>query len=58
MSELFGNLVGVLILLLMFVFIGIWCWAWAPRHKKTFDALARIPMQEGPEPADDERRKP
>ena len=49
MSELFGNLVGVLILILMFVFIGIWCWAWAPRHKETFDALARIPMQESAE---------
>jgi len=58
MSELSGNLVGVLILLLMFLFIGIWVWAWAPRHEKTFDALARIPMQDSAEPAGQRRRKP
>ncbi len=58
MSELYGNLVGVLIVLLMLVFVGIWCWAWLPRHERTFDALARIPMQERAERGDERRPGP
>ncbi|HEU4617357.1 MAG TPA: cbb3-type cytochrome c oxidase subunit 3 [Gammaproteobacteria bacterium] len=46
MSTLFGHLVGVGIVGLMLVFLGIWYWAWRPRHKPTFDALARMPLLE------------
>jgi cytochrome c oxidase cbb3-type subunit 4 len=45
-NELAGHALGVLTLLLMLVFIGIWYWAWRPRHRESFDALARIPMLE------------
>jgi cbb3-type cytochrome oxidase subunit 3 len=30
----------------MLAFIGIWAWAWLPYHKREFDALARLPMQD------------
>ena len=33
-------------MLLMLIFIGIWVWAWLPFHKKTFDALARMPLND------------
>lgn len=65
MSGAWGHMVGVLIVILMLVFVGIWFWAWRPKHKATFDALARIPMSEarnppGPadSPADGDRRPP
>jgi cytochrome c oxidase cbb3-type subunit IV len=41
-----GHVIGVIILLLMLTFIGIWIWAWLPYHKKTFDALARLPLND------------
>ena len=46
MNELWGHLIGVVIVLLMLSFIGIWIWAWLPRHRKTFDSLAQIPMED------------
>lgn len=46
MSEWWGNLSGVITLVLMAVFIGIWIWAWRARHKKTFDRMARLPMED------------
>lgn len=59
MSPLWGNLIGVVILLLMGVFIGIWIWAWRARHKKTFDRMSRIPMEDSaPEPGDDKENQP
>ena len=45
MNPIWGHVVGVVIVVLMLVFIGIWIWAWLPFHKKSFDALARIPMR-------------
>jgi cytochrome c oxidase cbb3-type subunit 4 len=48
MSGVWGHLVGVWIVVLMLVFLGIWYWAWRPRHKDTFEALARVPMLEDP----------
>ena len=38
---------GIVTLIVMFVFIGVWVWAWLPHHKRSFDALARLPMQDG-----------
>ena len=46
MSELAGHLIGVMIVLMMVVFIGIWIWAWLPFHKKTFETLARLPLED------------
>ena len=46
MSPAWGHVIGVIIVLLMLIFIGIWIWAWLPFHKKTFDALARIPLHD------------
>lgn len=57
LNYLWANSVGVMILILMLVFIGIWLWAWLPYHKKSFDALARIPMHDdAPDAAHDEGR--
>jgi cytochrome c oxidase cbb3-type subunit 4 len=39
--------VGILTVLVMFAFIGIWVWAWLPYHKRTFDALAELPAEDG-----------
>ena len=46
MNPLWGQLIGVITLVLMLVFIGIWAWAWLPHHKREFDALAKLPMQD------------
>ena len=47
MNDLWAHGIGVLIVLLMLAFIGIWVWAWLPHHARTFDALARLPLQDG-----------
>ena len=47
MSPVWGYLAGIISVIVMLVFIGIWAWAWLPHHKRTFDALARLPMQDG-----------
>ena len=47
MNPLWGHLIGIVTLVLMSVFIGIWAWAWLPFHKRTFDELARLPMEDG-----------
>lgn len=46
MNEIWGHVVGVIILLLMATFIGIWIWAWQKRHRKVFDRMARLPMED------------
>lgn len=46
MSAFWGNFAGVITLMLMFLFIGIWVWAWRKRHKKVFDRMASIPMED------------
>ncbi|HEY8252188.1 MAG TPA: cbb3-type cytochrome c oxidase subunit 3 [Burkholderiales bacterium] len=51
MNPLWGQLIGFVTLVLMLVFIGIWAWAWLPFHKREFDALAKLPMED----AEDER---
>jgi cytochrome c oxidase cbb3-type subunit 4 len=47
MIPLWGHVIGIVTLVLMLVFIGIWAWAWLPYHKREFDALARLPMEDG-----------
>ncbi len=46
MNPLWGHLIGVTIVVLMCAFIGIWIWAWLPYHRKTFNQLAQIPMED------------
>jgi cytochrome c oxidase cbb3-type subunit 4 len=54
MSNVFGNLIGVLILVLMATFIGIWFWAWRKRHQPVFDRMARLPMEDDALPREDD----
>ncbi len=46
MSDGWGHFAGVITVVLMAVFIGIWIWAWRGRHKRTFDRMARLPMED------------
>jgi cytochrome c oxidase cbb3-type subunit 4 len=45
-NPLWGQLIGFVTLVLMLVFIGIWAWAWLPHHKREFDELAKLPMED------------
>ena len=47
MSALWGHVAGIVTVTVMLVFVGIWIWAWMPWHKRSFDALARLPMEDG-----------
>jgi cytochrome c oxidase cbb3-type subunit 4 len=46
MNPVWGHVAGIFIVAMMIAFIGIWIWAWLPWHKRTFDALAKMPMQD------------
>ncbi|BCT93734.1 hypothetical protein LYSHEL_27610 [Lysobacter helvus] len=46
MNPIWGNLIGAGIVLMTVVFVAIWYWAWRPRHKRKFDAMARLPMHD------------
>jgi cytochrome c oxidase cbb3-type subunit 4 len=46
MSPLWGHLAGIVTIVVMLAFIGIWVWAWLPHHKRDFDALAKLPMED------------
>jgi cytochrome c oxidase cbb3-type subunit 4 len=46
MSPLWGHLSGVITVILLLTFIGIWIWVWSARHKRKYDALARLPMED------------
>ncbi len=54
MSAVWGNLIGVFIVALMVTFIGIWIWAWRKRHKRVFDRMARLPLEDDEQPPRDE----
>ncbi|MBN8726131.1 MAG: cbb3-type cytochrome c oxidase subunit 3 [Xanthomonadales bacterium] len=53
LDPLWGQLIGVVTLLSMLAFIGIWIWLWLPQHKRKFDRLSRLPMQETTRPDDE-----
>lgn len=46
MNPLWGQMSGVITVILLLIFIGIWIWAWRPWHKKSFDRMAKVPMQD------------
>ena len=46
MNPFWGHVAGIVTVVLMLVFIGIWAWAWLPQHKRKFDALAKLPMED------------
>ena len=58
MSPAWGPIAGVITIVLMLVFIGIWIWAWRPHHRATFDAMARLPMNDDAEPAAGDEERP
>jgi cytochrome c oxidase cbb3-type subunit 4 len=57
MNPVWGLIAGGFILLMMFTFIGIWIWAWRKRHKRTFNRMARLPMEDEPETDVDTREE-
>ncbi|MGJ8669041.1 MAG: cbb3-type cytochrome oxidase subunit 3 [Oceanococcus sp.] len=46
MSDLWGHLIGVIIVLMIVMFLAVWLWAWRPRHKRQFQRMACIPMDD------------
>ena len=46
MSAIHGVLSGVITIILMVVFVAIWYWAWRPHHRRTFDELAELPLED------------
>jgi cytochrome c oxidase cbb3-type subunit IV len=48
MNPVWGHIAGVFIVLMLVSFIGIWIWAWRKYHKKTFNRMARLPMEDEP----------
>lgn len=47
-----GHAIGVITLILLVAFIGVWVWAWLPRHRRVFDRMARLPLENDEAPAD------
>lgn len=57
MNPLWGHAAGVITVILMLTFIGIWIWAWRKKHKRVFDRMARLPLEDDrqiPDPSDEE----
>jgi cytochrome c oxidase cbb3-type subunit 4 len=48
MNEFFGHLSGVVTAVLLLAFIGIVLWAWSGRRRATYEAAARLPLEEDP----------
>ncbi len=48
MTEFFGHLSGVMTAVLIVTFVGIVLWAWSGRRRGSFDAAARLPLEEDP----------
>ena len=46
MNPLWGHVIGIVTLVVMLAFIGTWAWVWLPNHKRKFDALAKLPMED------------
>lgn len=46
MNPIWGHIVGIITLTMMLIFIGIWIWLWRKKHRKVFDRMARLPMED------------
>jgi cytochrome c oxidase cbb3-type subunit 4 len=45
-DSIWGHVTGIVTVILMATFIGIWIWAWRARHKRLFDRMARLPLED------------
>ena len=48
---------GIITVALLVLFVGGWIWAWRPARKSSFDAAARLPLDE-PEAGNHEGQHP
>lgn len=46
MNNLFGTLSGIFTALLILLFAGLIAWAWSSARRESFDASARLPLEE------------
>ena len=46
MSGIWGHVTGIFIVVLMLAFIGIWVWVWRPRHRRKFERLSKLPLED------------
>lgn len=46
MNPIWGQIAGVFTVAMMVSFLAIWAWLWLPQHKRKFDGLAQMPMQD------------
>jgi cbb3-type cytochrome oxidase subunit 3 len=49
---------GVITLILFVLFVRLTIWAWSARRKPLFDAMARLPLEEGETAAITEPKEP
>lgn len=42
-------LAGIVTAVLLVVFVAGWIWAWRPARKASFDAAARLPLEDNEE---------
>ncbi|MGY0505820.1 cbb3-type cytochrome oxidase subunit 3 [Luteimonas sp. e5] len=52
-----GVFSGIVTAILLVLFVAGWIWAWSPKRKRSFDAAARLPLDDqepdaGPEAGD------
>ncbi len=46
MQSLFGTLSGIFTAVMIVLLLCITAWAWSGRRRKTFEAMARLPLEE------------
>jgi len=46
----YGTLSGIVTAVLIVLFIGVWRWAYSKRRKSSFDAAARLPLEDEEKP--------
>jgi cytochrome c oxidase cbb3-type subunit 4 len=57
-NSFFSTLIGIFTALLIVVFIGIVAWAWSSARRQSFDAAARLPLEEDRHPGTDVDQEP
>ena len=46
MNNLLGTLTGAFTAVLILLFVGLVAWAWSSKRRASFDASARLPLEE------------